>query len=287
VDNALIDAIQQRFGRRIGGVSQLQHGEYTRVWRAETDGAPVVVHLSPKWRSIAELAWSHRVIGHATAHAPQAIAPLPSLDGSTVFLHERRPVSVFPFVEGQPLDRNDDLLAEDSARVLARIHRALADWDGGPRPASGPNAPAGWNPDDDPPELVDAELDDWWTTTSGSLPAGVIHGDYCPHNLVCRRQRVAAVIDWHDARIATIASEVAWAAWEVAQDDQLNFRPDRAARFLHAYRQDAPALELAIPLIRAGLRESIRIILAEQRDGLPIDQEYLTLQLRAFHELRR
>ena len=44
VDHELIDAIQQRFGRRIGGVSQLQHSEYTWVWRAETDGAPVVVH---------------------------------------------------------------------------------------------------------------------------------------------------------------------------------------------------------------------------------------------------
>lgn len=286
IDEALTDAIQRCFDRRIRHATQIEQGDEAVVWRTETDEGPVVVHVGPAWRSSEELAWTHAVLRRAAARVPVAIAPLAGPGGATFLFHHGHPVTLFEFVDGDPLDPTDAAL-DDSARVLARIHSALADWPGGPRPRSGPRGPAGRDPGDDPPGLVDRELDDWWAATSASLRTGVVHGDYYPRNLLCRRSRVVAVIDWHEARIAPIAGEIAWAAWEVAHDDRLGLLPERAGRFLDAYGPGAPSFALALSLMRVWLRDNIRYGLALARGGTSIDDDYLGLQLRAFVDLGR
>lgn len=286
VDEALIDAVGTRFGCEIRRATPIERGDEASVWRAETGRGPMIVHVGAGWRSTEELAWTHRVIRYAAAHVPQALAPLAGTNGSTFFLHDGRPVTLFEFVDGYPLDPGDRALVDHSARLLSCIHSALADWSDGPRPPCRPGGPGSADPADDPRELVDHELDRWWAAMSGSLAAGVLHGDYYPRNLLCRSRRVVAVIDWHEARIGPIAGEVAWAAWEIAHDHELRLLPDRAARFLLAYGPGAPSPALAVSLMRVWLRENIRHALMLDRHGQPVDDHYLDLQLHAFVELR-
>lgn len=287
MDDALTGAVRRRFGREIHGASRIKQGDEASVWRVETDQAPMIVHVSPAWRSAEELAWTHRVIRHAAARVPQAIAPLAGPGGATFFLHDGHPVTLFEFIDGDPLDPSEGALIDDSARVLTRIHSTLAEWPGGPRPSCRPGGPGSWDPEDDPRELVDRELDRWWAAASGSLPSGVVHGDYYPRNLLCRQGRVVAVIDWHQAGIAPIAGEVAWTAWEVAHDDELRLQSDRAAPFLHAYGPGAASLPVAVSVMRIWLRENIRHGLTLARSGQPVNDHYLALQLRAFSDLSR
>ncbi len=285
--DALTDAIQWRFGLTLHDASRIEQGDEATVWRVETDQGPRIVHMGPAWRSSEELDWTHRVIRHAAAGAPQAIPPLPAPDGATFFGHDGRPVTLFEFIDGDPLDPGDGALIDDSARVLACIHSTLAEWSGGPRPPTGPDAPGVWGPADDPCELVDRELDRWWAAASGALRTGLVHGDYYPRNLLCREGRLVGVVDWHEAQAAPIAGEVAWAAWEAGHDEQLRLLSDRAARFLQAYGVGAPSFPVAVSLMRVWLRENVRYGLALAQPGQPADEHHLALQLRAFVELGR
>lgn len=284
---ALIDEVHRRFGRTIAGVSPIEEGDEAVVWRVESEQGALIVHQGPAWRSTDELAWTHRVIGRVAARVPEAIVPLTANDGATFFRHDERPVTLFAFIDGDPLQPSDPALVDHSARVLARIHCSLTDWPDGPRPPSRPGGPQDSDPREDPLELIDHDLDQWWAATSKSLPCGIVHGDYYPRNLLCRRHRVVGVIDWHEARIAPIAGEIAWAAWEIAHDDELRLLPDRAARFLDAYGPDSPSPELVIGLMRVWLRENIRYGLMLAQHDQPVDDRYLELQLRAFADLQR
>lgn len=286
MDDALIHAVERRYALEIAGASPIQQGFEAFACRAETERGPVVVHIGPTWRSSQELGWVHRVVQHAARRVPQAIPPLTARDGATSFRHDGHPVTLYEFVDGAPLNASLPAARAHSARVLASLHAALAGWSGGGRPTPHASAPHRWDPRDDPPELVDRALDGWRDATYPSLPSGVVHGDYYPGNVLSQRQRVVAVIDWHEARIAPIVAEIAWAAWEIAQDERLRFIPDRAASFLEAYGPSAPHLDLAIPFIRVWLRENIRYVLALARDGQPIDDRYHASQLRAFSDLR-
>ncbi|MCP9489247.1 MAG: phosphotransferase [Solirubrobacteraceae bacterium MAG38_C4-C5] len=200
--DALTEVIQRRFRLVLHDASPIEQGDEALVWRVETDQGARIVHIGPAWRSSEELAWTHRVIRHAAAGAPQAIPPLPAPDGATFFRHDGRPVTLFEFIDGDPLDTGDAALVDHSARVLACIHSSLADWPGGPRPPGGPDGPDVWDPADDPCELVDHELDRWWAAASSALRTAVVHGDYYPRNLLCREGRLVAVVDWYEAAVS-------------------------------------------------------------------------------------
>jgi len=87
MDDALTDAIQRRFDLALHDVSRIEQGDEALVWRVETDQGRRIVHIGPAWRSSEELAWTHRVIRHAAAGAPQAIPPIPAPDGATFVRH--------------------------------------------------------------------------------------------------------------------------------------------------------------------------------------------------------
>ena len=108
------------------------------------------------------------MIAHAAERLPEAVPPLAADDGETVFLFDGHPISLSPFVEGDWLDREDLDQVQASARLLARLHAAMADWRGGPRPPSSQANPGTWDPNDDPPELRDPALDGWWASIAPS-----------------------------------------------------------------------------------------------------------------------
>jgi len=109
----------------------------------------------------------------------------------------------------------------EAAAALARLHAALADWRGPPRPKPSPWAPANWPADGDPAALVDRELDRRLAGLRERLPRpgrDLIHGDFFPGNLVWSEGAVAAVIDWYEARTDAPTVELASALWEFARD---------------------------------------------------------------------
>jgi Ser/Thr protein kinase RdoA (MazF antagonist) len=269
----------------------LSGGEESSITKARTAGAAFVIRVSPAWRTVAELTWAYDVASYAATQLAEALAPVPARDGSLVFEHAGRAVSVFPFAGGAMLDRSDDDERDHAAKLLARLHRVLPAWpELRARPASGPNAPV-LVPSIDPPGLANDALDAALARLSASMTPALTHGDYYRGNLRCVNRRIIALFDWDDACTWTLENELAWSVWEFAQADgaaTLDLR--RARRFLDVYEaSDGPAplgdLGFIIPFIRDDIRTEIREAAAMNEAGYTPDPDYLRRSNEAFVNL--
>lgn len=187
------------------------------MWRVESVDGPLVLHASPAWRGKEELAWLHDLLRFTARQAPEAVAPLPARDSSTLIAHEDWWLSLFPFVPGAFLDHEDAVQRDAAARLLARMHRAMLGWKAPGRRPSPP--PARLAPIPDPSELVDAALDVWRAGLAGSTAArGAIHGDYYRRNVLWHDGHISGVIDWFESRIAYLNRRSGLVGLGVRQD---------------------------------------------------------------------
>jgi Ser/Thr protein kinase RdoA (MazF antagonist) len=228
----------------------------------------------------------------AATRIPEALAPVRARDGSLAFVHQRRVVSLFPFVEGAMLDRTSERERDSAAQLLARLHRVLPSWPAArPRPTTQGPAAYPRAPRVEPPGLDDPRLDAQVSRILRDAPTVPAHGEFYRGNVRCVDGRITAVFDWDDARYLSLEYELAWSVWEFAQSDTdatLDIR--RATRFLDVYASaDGPVTlgdrSFVIPLIRQGLRTEVRnaAVLAEL--ALAYDPEYIARERTAFGRL--
>jgi Ser/Thr protein kinase RdoA (MazF antagonist) len=165
------------------------------------------------------VAWEHALLGSLP---PPAVAPL----ADPVEQEDGRVASVFPYVPGGPLDRDDPAQRGQLARWLADLHRT--GWDGGQRPGASSwlerdlvrNAWWDWELVDKPPALVRAyEQVRAFLADPPPLRLGVVHGDVARANVRVDGGRLVGVVDWEEARLDWPAAELANAAWEVRDLD--------------------------------------------------------------------
>ena len=284
--------VEQRWAVRCEDLRPVPGGDESLAWRATAGLQQVLLHLSPPWREIEELRWVHALIDQLVGRFP-AIPALRATDGSTAAPLEGRLLSLYPFIDGAHLDREDPSQRGAAARLLAALHRVQSLITIAPRPPSGPEAPANLPRPEDPPELVDAELDRWHAAILGAeLPRGLIHGDFYRRNLLWANGELVGVVDWHDAHHDVIAREVAWTTWEFGKEENGRaLRPDRPREFLSEYERAAGALSAQeraalMPFIRWRLREEVRQARAGRLLGRHWDAEYVAAHTAAFGALR-
>ena len=280
----LAAAIADRYGIVGTAVPILDGGDECRLWRLDS----IVVRLSPQWRTVEELAWTHRVAAALGASVPEVTRPVPAIDGTTAFSWQRAPVSVWPFVDGIPLDREEQPQRARAARLLGRLHRAAATAPPMPdRPVS-PAARAAGSALPDP--ALDAWLQTWRAIQARHEPSGVLHGDYYRRNILCRAGQIVGLLDWDDARSDLLITELAWATWELAKSpDGTALLVERAADVAAEYRRaGGPARPSAalVPLIREHLRYEVDRAERARLRGEPIDDGYRESEIVAFHALR-
>ena len=254
--------------------------------RAEADFGAIVLHVSPSWRTRTELEWTHAVVRHAHVQVPQAVAPI-ERRGRTVFEWGSRLVAMFPFIDGEVLDRDNPVLRMDAARILAAVHKSLLDWPAGPRPGSDDRRPV---PPAAPEDFRDPALDAWWLSVRGQgFTIAPTHGDYYRRNLICANSQIVGVIDWHDAVVRPLAVELAAATFELCKNDEHVLQLDHADRFVAAYRAaGGPVhdheIKMLLPLVRLWIRNDARLSLAYDGD---LGSDYVAKQIRAFRDLAR
>jgi Ser/Thr protein kinase RdoA (MazF antagonist) len=280
--SSLVHAAEQFLGTDVRPSGWLDGGDEATVLRVDTGAGPVVLHVSPSWRTRDELEWVHSVAQHAHRRVLEAITPI-ECRGETAFEWQGRFVAAFPFVSGDMLDRDDAALRADAARLLAAIHVALSDFRGGGRPHDAVRAA----PFADPTGLRDLALDAWWASVAPGLTTGPTHGDYYRRNLLCAGGQIVGVIDWHDANVRSIAVELAGATFELCRSDEHVFQFHRADDFVALYRSSkgpVPIDEIALllKLIRVWIRDDVRSALAS---GGTVSDEYVVKQMQAFQEL--
>ncbi|HKD97567.1 MAG TPA: phosphotransferase [Micromonosporaceae bacterium] len=279
-----------------------------RAWDLPLDGTPVrlyggedsaayrvgdvVLRIGPAERGSAEIEWCHGIAAHAAARLAEPIVPLPvrTPSGATVARVDGRPVSLWPHVDGEWLDADDTGQRRAAARLLARLHRALAAAEPPPRPCPSLMDPGLYEPfpaTDDP--LADPVLDAWLADRAGH-PRHPLHGDWYRGNLlIADGGRIAAILDWDEAWTGPPEFEVAAAAREYGSHWDTDLTAAR--RFVDDYLDaggTAPPLsddELA-QLIRHRLR--CEVAAAERYGHVPDadDIAYHRRQVDLFTRLR-
>ncbi|PZG40034.1 serine kinase [Spongiactinospora gelatinilytica] len=253
-----------------------------------------VVRIGPTWRGSAEIEWCHAVARHAVARLPEAVTPVPTPDGATVIRVEDRPVSLWPYIEGAWPDAEVPVQREQAARLLARLHRALADAHPGPRPVPSFAEHGLYGPSDarDPADgLPDPALDRWLAefhrTHTRRHP---LHGDYYAGNTLIHDGVITAVLDWDETFVGVPELELASAALEWGEDDF----PASGKEFIACYLEAGGTAEELdeesfAQLLRHRLRREYAYFTKVAAEGVVHDEEnleYHRARVELFHRLR-
>ncbi|MBX3050747.1 MAG: phosphotransferase [Caldilineaceae bacterium] len=179
--------------------------------------------------------YEHRLLTWLTTRELSFVvpAPLPDIDGDTLWTGEDGSHALFPFIPGSPSDDTKPRHLENVGAALAELHAGLAAYPTTPRPAMpdfgslaavhGAITNPGFLyprdlglPDSEP----FASLLAWWreevaaleTFLGGpfrALPRQVIHGDYSPVNTLCVDDRLTGIVDFEFAGPEVRALDVA------------------------------------------------------------------------------
>ncbi len=284
IESTLLAAAERFHQSPLRPIEALRGGDEAIAIRLEAASGQIVLHVSPSWRTRAELEWVHAVARRVHERVPEAVKPIRGHNG-TVFDWEGRWAALFPFIEGNTLDREDPALRTKAAQLLASVHNALLHWQMGPRPDSHrtrPIIPAG------PADLEDDALDQWWESVrSSGLTTAVTHGDYYRGNVLCKDRRIVGIIDWHDASARPLVLELAGATFEFCRNDAHVLHVDRAQAFTRAYQSaggplPSHELKMLLPFMRLWVRADARWSIACEGDS---ESTYVRRQVRAFGEL--
>lgn len=280
--------------KNMGAWSQINNGDECLVWQIDNGDSPLIVRVSPAWRTLDELQWVHDFTVHCGKTIPEVVAPIAAHDRSTLFLLEIYPVTVFPFVEGDTFNTDDDKLVEKAARLLANIHKAAMAWHHKrPHPASKTTKPQPLPREHYPDMFRDVDFDEWEASLpQKGLVIAPIHGDYYDRNVLATESEITGVIDWDEAYITYLMAETGWSAWEFCQNDSGDdLQDDEARAFLDAYFDENPPcprseMEHAINFIRLRLRHEAVGDLARKERGEAWDKAYTEGEIRAFIALK-
>ncbi|MFI7634958.1 phosphotransferase enzyme family protein [Nonomuraea sp. NPDC049400] len=270
-----------------GEGERLHGGEESAAYRL--DGH--VVRVGPAGRAAVESEWCHATALHAATTLPEAVAPVPTADGATVITVAGRPISCWPYVEGEWPDSDVPAQRVAGARLLARLHESLATFRPAPRPVPAFQESGLYgDPPQDALDLGDPALDRWLAEFHARHPLRhPLHGDYYTGNTLARHGDIVAVLDWDEAFVGAPEVELAAAALEWGDDE---FGPSK--EFVAAYHEAGGTAgeldeEALAQLIRHKLRREYAYFHKAVRAGVRHDEEdleYHRARVALFHRLR-
>ncbi|MGH2559203.1 MAG: phosphotransferase enzyme family protein [Thermomicrobiales bacterium] len=231
----VVSAARMPFERPVTDVHFLAAGLLNQSWRLDADDGVYVLRVSRLERSREQVAYEHAFTRELMKRVDVVVPPLKGRNGESIQQWRGWTLSLFPFIEGVSGSAIDaEVLVQQAAAILARIHRASLDHVRfGRRP--------GFRSIDEHPRWIwftvkpiltrdlggtedfdalcraldreIAELDRWLDGLDAArrpLSRATVHGDFNPRNLIFRDNRLVAVIDWDECRVEPVA-------WEVAQ----------------------------------------------------------------------
>lgn len=258
------------------------------------DEGELFVQLYPRWRTVKEIEWCHRVASAASSMASEVVLPYRMANGSTALATPRGPVSIFPFLHGTALDTDSSELRAAAAELLARLHLGMQT---SPlvhtvRPSSAPEAPLALRDATARDELQDRELDRWEDELPNSTYVrGFIHGDYYRGNILSVGSRIVGIVDWLEADFDLLSQELGWSIWEFSKNDPGDDLIDeRAQEFLATYLRGGGSvsgveIDALVPFIRRRLRREVGRARVAATRGEPWDLTYTEAEVRAFRVL--
>jgi Ser/Thr protein kinase RdoA (MazF antagonist) len=215
--------------------------------------------------SLESVLWEHEFLGFLAPRVAEVVAPLTAVDGSTFLAVDDHVISVTPHIAAELADRSAPVVRYEVPRLLARLHRAAAEW---PRARPRPGRPS-WRDLD----WIANDIWDWtaldrtallerayeasreWLASPPPLTESAVHGDFHTDNLLASERGIEGLIDWEFARIDWQASDLAEAVMVLSLQRDGTIDQRVAAETVAAYvdaggRDESHALE---PLLRQVL----------------------------------
>jgi homoserine kinase type II len=293
--DALLRAVEERYA--IGEITSVRrlHGGYANdVFLLTTSTDQVVVRVKYPPVDLDSIAWEHQLLTVLNAPMPEVPAPLRSRDGTTMFLHDGRPVSMMPYIPGASA-RPENRLAV--ARTLGRLHSTAVDLPERPNHLrlgdvpfpeirQFPTALEQWRPRIREARTAAIDLVRQLSTTRG-LRTGITHNDVFPGNVLIHDGRISALLDWEEADVDWLIWDLACSLWTSCNHRDEEFDANAATAFLAAYREVVGPVppeedDLIIPLIR--VKRILEILRAPTNRDPRWD--YQLANLRAYENLR-
>ncbi|MHC4811011.1 MAG: phosphotransferase enzyme family protein [Planctomycetota bacterium] len=272
--------------------------------RLRTAGGELLLkRRQPEQAGPRRVAFAHAALAHLAARGVPVAAPIPDRRGRTAVRRPAGCYELFPFLPGRR-PRPDARSAEAAGGMLARVHEAGADF-----APPGPAEAGSWHAVADLPRTLEAvprrvhrldpgtdesdlarccrfltrayELASERAAEAMAGPAGLVHGDWHPGNLLAHGGRLTAVLDFDAARLEPRITDVANACLQFAVDrpsDDPRQWPgvlayERIRAVITGYERIAgplpPADRAALPwlMIEALVIESVVPIAREGRFG--------------------
>lgn len=190
---------------------------------------------SPDKRSPRRTAFAHAIHGHLSDRGFPTAAVVPTRDRGEGFIQIQEDIyELFEFIPGDPFSATPGETA-DAGAVLARFHSSVRDFavpsdaprgtyhdvnavrtalNAVPASISSHDSVAGREADVDAAvaclyEDYDRASESVLRISAARLPAQIVHADWHPGNLLFRRDRVVAVLDFDSCRFAERVTDVA------------------------------------------------------------------------------
>lgn len=218
--------------------------------RVEADGGPWFLRVN-EGKPRAEVEREAAIVEHVAARGLATPVPLRARDGACFVPLGDALVSLFPWVHGRTLRRDEvgPAQARAAGAALARLHLAGRDFDD--------RRPGRYEPDEiarrlaavaalDRPELAEAvmalrpELDRLARVRADGLPLGLIHGDLFIDNVLFDEAgELVALLDFEQASWGRLAYDLAVTllAFAFGRDD---FRPAETRALIEGYSAVRP-----------------------------------------------
>lgn len=290
----LLAAVEERYdGAPFALARRLEGGWANDVFLLEAAAGPAVLRVKYPPSDPASIAWEHALTARLARDLPEVVAPVAARDGSTFFFHGADAVWLVPYVDGESAGYEH---AHAAAQLLGRLHALTARLSVTPQ-----RGPAGLaqlrslDPGRLPSHLRtrvqpmhDEALELLQELETRNLLHGVVHGDFFRGNLLVREEEIVALIDWEEAHVGSLVSELANGVWEFTKSKATDdFDREEGARFIDAYREAGGPVpreeeELIVPLIRA--KRVLELLRAP--DDRHVDWDYQAHNLRSAENLR-
>ena len=240
-------------------------------WLVETAGrngvpARFILTMYEERTDTRELPFFLGLLDHLAAKACPVPRTIHDRANAAFRWHEGKALALIEFLPGVSVSAPTPGQARAVGAALASVHLAAADF---PQARANGMGPAKWrelltacgeqglaeiNPG--LPGLVGSQLDAITTRWPADLPAGVIHADLFPDNVLMLGDEVTGLIDFYFACNDLLAYDVAvtHAAW-CFDADGARFLPEVSAALLSGYRAVRPlsdAERAALPLLAGG-----------------------------------
>ena len=251
----------------------------------QTDHGAFIVTLYEKRVRTDDLPFFLGLMEHLAQRGISCPLPVRARDGAQSFVLKERSGAILTFLNGVSLRKPEAPHCAAAGRALAELHRAGSDF-----ALKRPNAlgPHGWRElasatharadaiERNLSGLIADALGDLGENWPRDLPAGVIHADLFPDNVLFMQEKVSGLIDFYFACGDMYAYDLAVTlnSWCFEPDGAYNITKSKA--LIAAYQAGRPLTEqeaIALPILMRGA--ALRFLLTRLYDWLNPDPNAL------------